>query len=271
MSYAPQFGMRAWLLGLMVGILGSTANAADRYPQSEVRGQRIEVSVVDLNHQPFPIYRANGSYHIAGDEGARYGLSVRNHYPYRVMVVMAVDGVNIVTGQTAGWRQPGYVLEPGQATLIEGWRKSAHDVARFYFTYASDSYASKTGRANHVGVIGFAVFDEKQHPQMWHDNHALAESARERAAPASAGAPSAQSKSHADAAELGTGHGERAYSRVYSTEFERAASTPAEVISIRYNSVDNLIRMGVIDRPWQARDRGPVAFPQEHYVPDPTW
>src|SRR6185437_10990140 len=69
-----------------------------------------------------------------------------NHTGGRVLVVMSVDGVNIITGQTAGYGQRGYVFGPYQSYDVTGWRKS---------------YAARTGRPGDVGVIGVAAFKER--------------------------------------------------------------------------------------------------------------
>ena len=69
--------------------------------------------------------------------------------------------------------------------------------------------------------------------------------------------------------KLGTGHGEREYSYVDHTEFLRLQSQPNEIIRVRYDSLDNLLAMGVIRR---ERPLPPAAnpFPGENgYVPDP--
>ncbi|MGO4782125.1 hypothetical protein AB4084_42215, partial [Lysobacter sp. 2RAB21] len=63
---------------------------------------------------------------------------------------------------TASPSQAGYVLEAWQSTEINGWRKSMDDVAQFVFTDLPDSYAARTGRPDNVGVIGVAVFQERQ-------------------------------------------------------------------------------------------------------------
>src|SRR3954451_13478599 len=80
------------------------------------------------------------------------------------MTVLSVDGVNAITGESADTYQSGYVLEGYQSTEVDGWRKNMQEVAQFNFTALSDSYAAKTGRPNNVGVIGVAVFREKQRP-----------------------------------------------------------------------------------------------------------
>jgi len=49
----------------------------------------------------------------------------------------------------------------------EYWRKSADEVAAFTFTASPNSYAARTGRPANVGVIGVAVFRERQQPQVF--------------------------------------------------------------------------------------------------------
>src|SRR5208283_3175539 len=67
---------------------------------------------------------------------------------------------------------------------------------------------------------------------------ANAESAA-RVAPSVVGAPAPLEK-------LGTGHGEREYSYTWHTEFVRLRPQPDEIIRIRYDSLENLIAMGII-------------------------
>ena len=98
------------------------------------------------------------------------------------------------------------------------------------------------------------------------------------AAPAQAGefgGLAKRAESRADAPtemreKLGTGHGEREYSQVSNTAFNRAQSTPNETISIRYDSRENLVSMGVIHEPYYGGNRRPRPFPESMgFVPDP--
>jgi hypothetical protein len=71
--------------------------------------------------------------------------------------------------------------------------------------------------------------------------------------------------------KLGTGHGEREYSRVEYTQFRRMQPEPDEVIRIRYDSLDNLVAMGIVGRP-RPTPPAPNPFPgsqERNYVPDP--
>ena len=44
---------------------------------------------------------------------------------------------------------------------------------------------------------------------------------------------------------LGTGFGKKTESAVTNVEFERASTTPDEVLQVRYNDRENLIRRGI--------------------------
>ena len=67
---------------------------------------------------------------------------------------------------------------------------------------------------------------------------------------------------------LGTGHGRSEESHVTYTNFERASASPAEIITIHYDTYENLLAQGVIvQQPVYARPT-PVPFPGQ-FVPDP--
>ncbi|RZL51607.1 MAG: hypothetical protein EOP70_18545, partial [Variovorax sp.] len=123
----------------------------------------VLLDVVDRDSgQTLPEYRHRGEDWIAGVPGHRYSVRLTNNTGERVLVVLSVDGVNAVTGQTAAPSQGGYVLEPWETAEIAGWRKSLDDIAQFVFTDLPDSYAARTGRPADVGVVGVAVFRERE-------------------------------------------------------------------------------------------------------------
>lgn len=235
----------------------------------------------------------HGEYWVAGAPGARYAIDIRNGSGGRLLAVTSVDGINVISGATAGWNQGGYVFNPDERYQITGWRKSDAEVAAFTFTASPNSYAERTGRPANVGVIGVAVFRERP-PPMSYAPPRIAESAAARQAPlageanravagqstalaAAADSSSASataslgSPARMPAPKLGTGHGEREYSYVQHTEFRRMQPQPDEVIRIRYDSLDNLVAMGIVGRP-RPTPSVPSAFPGSHerqYVPDP--
>ncbi len=58
------------------------------------------------------LHRYRGEYWIAGVPGAHYAIEIRNRLGERLLVVASVDGVNVISGETAAWDQTGYVLDP---------------------------------------------------------------------------------------------------------------------------------------------------------------
>lgn len=238
----------------------------------------VELDVIDRDSgQWLPEYGHRGQHWIAGVPGHRYSVRLTNTTGQRVLVVLSVDGVNAVTGQTAAPSQGGYVLEPWESAEIAGWRKSLDDVAQFLFTDLRDSYAARTGRPDNVGVIGIAVFRERQVrpvfapslPPITTQSGAAREraagNAAKAAAPASADSPMAESAPQ----RLGTGHGQREWAPVGQTEFARASSRPQQVTQLRYDDADSLVAIGVLPRSDLPYVRtSPTAFPNG-FVADP--
>jgi hypothetical protein len=270
-------------------------------------GNAAEVAVIDRDTGAVlsPHYY-RGEYWVAGKPGSRYAIEIRNRLGERLLAVTSVDGVNVVSGENASWEQTGYVFSAGQRYQITGWRKSDAEVAAFTFTESPNSYAERTGRPANVGVIGVAIFRERQpeptyvppmigrlsagSPRAPNAYDSARGSAAESASNSAVGsaapgdgkalaglpaAPAAQSmavpRAAVPAAKLGTGHGEREYSYVNRTEFSRMQTQPNEVIRIRYDSFDNLLAMGIVKRPRPvAPTMNPFpASPEQQYVPDP--
>ncbi|WP_133479927.1 hypothetical protein [Cognatilysobacter segetis] len=241
-------------------LLAATATGA-AHAQWHDSNDRVEMRILDRDaYDELPQYLYRGQAWVPGTPGHRYAVQLVNRSPARVLVVLSVDGVNAVTGQTASSNQAGYVLEPYATTEVAGWRKSMRDVAQFYFSDIGDSYAARTGRAANVGVIGIAVFDEARRvpqPRVYLPERPAADAA---AAP-----PMAQSR----AQEIGTGHGEREYAPVSRTGFLRASSRPVQVTEIRYDDAYALAQRGIGPSRYGRRDRGePRALPGG-FVPDP--
>ena len=133
--------------------------------RAQALGGLAEVAIIDRDSGAvLSPYYYRGEYWVAGTPGARYAIEIRNRLGERVLAVTSVDGVNVVSGQTAGWDQTGYVFSPGDRYQIAGWRKSDQEVAAFTFTASPNSYAERTGRPANVGVIGVAIFRERPQP-----------------------------------------------------------------------------------------------------------
>lgn len=125
----------------------------------------VDVSIVNRSTgERLTPYRHGGRIYVAGTPGERYAVELKSHRGERLLTVLSVDGVNVLTGQTAATLQSGYVIDGGGAFSINGWRKSMDDVAQFVFTALPNSYAALTGRPGNVGVIGVAVYRERAMP-----------------------------------------------------------------------------------------------------------
>lgn len=119
-------------------------------------------------------------------------------------------------------------------------------------------------------MIGGAVFREKvvvPQPMPYLSEAAPAARAQAGSAEAvadaatGAAAPEAMAKSPRKSERLGTGHGEREYAPTRYTDFERASASPAEVLSVRYDSRPNLMARGVIPKPRPVRPDWPEPQP----------
>jgi hypothetical protein len=274
--------------------------ACARPVQVEPPGRPADVDIIDRGTgERLPVYEHGGERWVAGVPGHRYAIRVRNRASTRLLAVMSVDGLNVLSGEPAAWQQRGYVFAAGAQYDVAGWRKSNDRIAAFEFGSVPDSYASRIGRPDNIGVIGVALFREaapvaaQVAPEAAEDRAARAApspAARSgdaqgqspggnasgpmdsigelsRARPASSErAESALSKSTLRAPSLGTGHGRSETSIVELTEFERAQATPDQVITIRYDRYEALVAMGIIALP-----PSPKAFPDSTaaYVPDP--
>jgi len=133
--------------------------------QPTLAARLVDVSIVNRSTgERLTPYRHGGKLYVAGTPGDRYAVELKGRPGERVLTVLSVDGVNVLTGQTAATLQSGYVIDGGQSYAISGWRKSMDDVAQFVFTSLPNSYAALTGRPGNVSVIGVAVYREKAVP-----------------------------------------------------------------------------------------------------------
>jgi hypothetical protein len=279
---------------LAVSLTGcADATSIAHWPQP---GRSVQVNILDRSSgERLPLYRHRGRLYVAGHPGHQYSIELTNRSGGRTLSVVSVDGVNVLNGETANPAQTGYVLWAGQQFGINGWRKNLSEVSTFYFTALPNSYAARTGRAGDVGVIGVAVFHERPPvPEVGvaaaepmresrapradaaaQDTEALASGASSIPVPAPATAPLAAQRGRSEsvarkaAEKLGTGHGQREASQVSMTDFERATTRPAEIVTIYYDSRENLIAQGVIPAaPPMARPR-PFPGADLSFVPDP--
>ncbi len=236
-----------------------------------------------------------GKVYVEGIDGARYTLRVRNLTSARIELVPSVDGLDVQSGEDASSSRRGLVVNAHATYDFEGYRLDMTNVATFRFGGVGASYAAQMGKPRNIGVIGVAVFEEKEKPippLMVKASLPRASStmgfmpappppglgapppAARAPAPAGAppmpGAPPPPRASTAVPQSLGTSFGERREAKIHSTTFERATSSPASVISLRYEHRESLRALGIaIDdleiretaNPFPAEPPGPFAKP----------
>lgn len=213
----------------------------------------VSVVVEDAQGQSLPAAQHRGKLFVAGDRGERYVIRVTNNSGERLEVVASVDGRDVVSGKLGDFRrQRGYVLEPFSTVTIDGFRRSLDEVAAFRFSDVGRSYTARRGTPQHAGVIGVAVFRERQ---LGWSERAPARRAK------SLDAPSASARDHRGATqELGTEFGEDRRSPVVEVPFvRRDAQRPDQRVALFYDSARALVARGVpiaidVVDPW--RDRG---------------
>ena len=288
-SNAPTWSRRRVLAAMLaLGAVGAHLPAAAHAPLPTVR-PLVTMDVYDRNDATaLPVYTKEGRRYVVGAPGHEYAVRIRNCTGERILAVTSVDGVNVISGDTAAPDQAGYVIEPWDSVEIAGWRKGLDRTAAFYFTDLGDSYAARTGRPGNVGVIGVAVFRDKTAPVAAYplrDRFAATDMDRRKDAPApslesdripaqalaseaAAVGKTMRAPAAAAATPLATGHGRNETSYVTQVAFERATTAPAEVQTIQYDRRDNLIALGVLPTSRYAQ-RQPQAFPGLRFAPDP--
>lgn len=239
-------------------------------------GRLVDVRVL-VDGRNAPLYwapRGGDKRYFQAFKGRNYALSIRNTTGRRVGVLVAVDGLNAVSGEKSrlSSKETMYVLDPYESAVIRGWRTSLDDVRKFVFVDEERSYAERTGQANgDMGWIRVLAFRENA-PQLWGriksqyrgdkddapgDERALSEEAPSApSSPRELGKAAPESSrdyaGNRNESNPGTGWGEHGYDPVQQTHFV-AESRATDQIVLRYEYASGLRALGI--NPWQSRDR----------------
>jgi hypothetical protein len=120
-----------------------------------------EITLEDEFGNTLPSYAQRGDTFALGREGQRYNVRISNHTGRRIEAVVSVDGRDVLTGQPGDYKRlRGYIVPAYGSVVIDGFRQSLDSVAAFRFTTPGDSYSSRMGTPENVGVIGAAIFPE---------------------------------------------------------------------------------------------------------------
>lgn len=271
----------------------AAANAEARLPSWDTwaDGRLVDVQV-RVDGLASPLYFApdgTDRKYVQAYAGRNYSLVVKNNSGERVAVLIAVDGLNVVSGERSrlSSNEQMYVLSPFETATIKGWRTSLDEVRKFVFVDEERSYAERTGQANgDMGWIRVLSFREQRawwntKPQVRRDSRYKEEDLRsqapeamdrlgEGAAPQAAPAPSrgeAGPMAKGVAPQMsnesvpGTGWGERSRDQVGTTEF-RAERNATDHLIVRYEYASGLRALGIKvgGGRVQERDRGELGF-----------
>lgn len=121
---------------------------------------KVDFSVA-IDSGSLSIYRDTGNYFVRGQQGQAYRLVYQNNSANTYEIVASVDGVNVFNGSPASRYDNGYVLDPNDELVIEGFCKSQSAVASFIFSKPENAYAAnnETGSIDNTGVIGTVIYE----------------------------------------------------------------------------------------------------------------
>lgn len=113
--------------------------------------------------------------YIAVQRPGHFFIRVQNNNDVPVAVVIAVDGLNVISGQYSEVKphEPFYVLGPRQTAEYSGFRNGIDREQRFNFSRIKKMYGASRPPYNATGVIAVAVYPEQKRRRYW-DNYAEA-------------------------------------------------------------------------------------------------
>lgn len=120
-----------------------------------------EITIL-VKGRPITEFFHRGQTFVEGRGNSNYEIAFRNYNPFKVEVVLSVDGLSVTDGKTAGPQSSGYVVEANGTLTVPGWTLDNAAVAAFAFAESKGgSYVEQsTGSSANKGVIGALVYKE---------------------------------------------------------------------------------------------------------------
>jgi hypothetical protein len=292
-------------LGLVVGglLLLSIGRSEAANSQYEARPESYEQQrpivadyqfAVDIlvNGRPLEEYYARGRSYVEASPGAEYEVRIYNPLPQRVAVALSVDGLNSIDARrTSAWNASKWVIEPYGTIHVGGWQMSSERARRFYFTNERDSYAAKLGQTSNLGVIS-AVFFREARPvpipitpaprgrPLYDENRKSKSRSENRSEAPKAGEAQGMARDRSgtiapvpddEYAATGIGRSVRNDVRWVNMDLD---SRPAGEVTIRYEFYQELVRLGIMPRPYYRPDplrrrEGATGFEDRRFSPEP--
>lgn len=229
---------------------------------------------VVIHGREIPEYPHQGDTYVMARHGTEYGLQFWNFTNSRIEVVCTVDGLNILTGKVGDWQtQRGYVVDAhSKPQVIPGFRLDERAAAQFRFGGVDASYAARMGQPTNVGVIGAAIFRERERfPTLAFYSRTLGGGSDTFGA--TKGGNFESRGAMRGAPDMGTEFGRKVDFRTGNTTFERKSSHPDALLTLQYRSEATLRDLGIdIRRPPVSVAEQPNPFPgSTGCVPPEGW
>lgn len=287
-----------WLYSLSAVALAAASTLMTSDAQASSQGPyRMEILV---DGYPIQEYAHRGTTYVEALRGREYSIRLTNMTGQRVAVALSVDGMNTIDAKhTTAYDARKWVMSPYETIVISGWQTSSATSRQFFFTSEASSYGAWMGQTRNLGNISAAFFPELLPPPPVHypdeilapmassrdgggrrseaEEGAASGAAVEKSAPAgdasrakSATRSSAQPAPRDDYAATGIGREQR--HDVYTVAFKHGSS-PAAVVTLRYEFRDTLVKLGVLQPPYRPdpvyRRETSSGFEDYGYAPDP--
>ena len=235
-------------------------------------GDAVEVRIVTDDGRTLPTYPVKmrpglRKVYAEAIKGDHYRIEVKNRLNWRVGLVIAVDGRNIISGKKSWLKNSErmYILEPYGSGEFAGWRTAQDRINRFFFTDVPESYAAAFGDESALGVIAVALYPEVRRceppiplsrtapfsPPRGYEGRAAGAGDKAEAAPAAREnsgklmkEKDARSEQALESAGTGYGRGEYSPSQMVAFEPEKRA---VETIYLKYEWRSTLCKLGVVE------------------------
>lgn len=215
------------------------------------RWNMVDVRIISDNGNEFSTFqtyprfcRAGAYFYMEAAKGERYSIQISNRSHYRIGVVIAVDGRNIISAKKSDLKnnERMYIIEPNATNTFEGWRTGMDRTNRFYFTEQSNSYAEKVfSDGSAMGTIAVAAYREKTYcitPAPYDEKISRSKEGGKRLY-------SERPDKDKSCEQAGTGFGETTFSPVREVPFEPENKIFEKVV-LKYEWRAELCRKGII-------------------------
>lgn len=242
-------------------------------PYRPYRGMSVSLDVLRDGQTMSIVHHGGNTYLPVPYWGVEYSLRVTNNGPRRIAAIVSVNGLSVISGKPASEGDAGYVVDANSSLDIKGWRRNLDRVAAFSFQERNNSYASRIGRPENVGVIGLIAVEEQTYDYrpvvpLTADGSRWKESGPYASPP---GHADRSAKAYAPSSGIGgtgTGYGRDIDSAVQYVNFVRGNNKRS--VTIYYDTRANLRRAGIIEDYVRPTPVYPRPFPTDgDFAPPP--